>query len=96
MSAFDEGVQVLQIAADKGNQPAKAVLAELEFRQSRIDALHELNSELNTQLRDVRLQLAERPTELDRLFDQPAGYNGFGPFYAITGTNETLREDANS
>lgn len=76
MSAFDEGVAVLKIAAAMGNEPSRAVLAELEFRQTRIDALHEANgklqeitSDLNGQLRELRLQALRWPAGFDRLFN---------------------------
>lgn len=60
MNHFEEGLQVLRIAAEKGNRPAHAVLEELNFRETRIAALHELNSELNGALRDLRQMIAER------------------------------------
>jgi hypothetical protein len=41
MSAFDDGIAVLRIAAAAGNRPAKAVLDELDFRETRIATLHE-------------------------------------------------------
>ena len=66
MSAFDDGVRVLKIAAERGNGPSKAILAELEFRDTRIKALHEINTELNTQLRDLRLKMLQ----------QAPGFNG--------------------
>ena len=59
MDAFERGVQVLRIGAEKGNAPSRAILDELAFRQSRIDALHELNSDLNELLRDTRLQVLQ-------------------------------------
>lgn len=57
-SQLEQGIEVLRLAADKGNRPAQAVIDELNFRQNRINVLHEINSDLNARLRDARQELA--------------------------------------
>lgn len=83
MSLFDDGLVVLQIAAAAGNRTSQAILDELRFREERITALHEatqklqsdnkalqeINSELNTQLRELRLQALQKPAGFERLFN---------------------------
>lgn len=80
MSLFDDGIAVLKIAAAAGNQPAQAVLDELDFRGTRIATLHEI---IET-LRQVHAERGElRQPEIKAAFSEiSAGWSNlfYGDF----------------
>lgn len=73
MNLFDDGIAVLKIAAAAGNRPAQAVLDELDFRQTRIETLHETIEAL----RQVCAERGElRHPEIKAAFSNvPAGWS---------------------
>lgn len=69
MSKLDEGLQVLRLAAERGNEPAKAVVAHVAELEGRLRNQAEINTELNAQLRDLRLKVLQGPAGWNNLFN---------------------------